>query len=86
MDNQEVIQPFVKLPEWFKRETPVGTYHPDWAIVKQDDDMLYLVRETKATKDFLKLRNSEADKVRCGKRHFEALSVDFDVIVNANEV
>ena len=49
-------------------------------------ETLYLVRETKGTKDFLKLRNAEADKVNCGKRHFEALGVPFDVVVSADEV
>jgi len=44
------------------------------------------VRETKSTRDFLKLRNSEADKVRCGARHFEALGVPFGVVVSADEV
>ena len=41
---------------------------------------LYLVRETKSTKDFLKLRTTEADKVRCGQQHFKALGVPFDVV------
>jgi restriction endonuclease len=50
---------------------PVGKYNPDWAILKEGDQTLYLVRETKGTTDFLKLRTSEADKVRCGQRHFE---------------
>jgi type III restriction enzyme len=86
LDKREDIKLFVKLPEWFKIDTPIGTYNPDWAIVKHNDEDLYLVRETKATKDFLKLRNSEADKVRCGKRHFEALHVDFNVVVSASEV
>jgi type III restriction enzyme len=86
LDKREDVKLFVKLPNWFKIDTPVGTYNPDWAIVKHHDDTLYLVRETKATKDFLKLRNSEADKVRCGKRHFEAIGVDFDVVVSASEV
>ena len=45
-----------------------------------------LVRETKATRDFLKLRTSEADKVRCGQRHFEALGIPFAVAVSADEV
>ena len=39
-------------------DTPVGKYNPDWAIVKHDDQTLYLVRETKSTKDFLKLRTA----------------------------
>ena len=65
---------------------PVGKYNPDWAILKHDDTVLYLVRETKGTKNFEKLRNSEAEKIRCGRRHFEALSVDFGVPVTAADL
>ena len=76
----------MKLPDWFHVDTPVGQYTPDWAILKHGDETLYLVRETKSTKDFLKLRSSEADKVRCGERHFEALGVPFAVAVTADDV
>jgi type III restriction enzyme len=86
LDQREDIRLFVKLPDWFKVETPVGTYNPDWAIVKHHDETVYLVRETKGTKDFLKLRTAEADKVRCGQRHFEALGVPFAVVTSANDV
>ena len=58
----------------------------DWAILKHNGQALYLVRETKGTRDFLKLRTSEADKVRCGQKHFEALGVPFAVAVTADEV
>jgi type III restriction enzyme len=61
-------------------------YNPDWAIVKQDGQALYLVRETKGTRDFLKLRTSEVDKLRCGQKHFEAIGVSFAVVVSADEV
>jgi type III restriction enzyme len=67
-------------------ETPLGPYNPDWAIVKEDHETLYLVRETKGTRDFLKLRTSEADKVRCGEKHFQALGVSFGVAVTASDV
>jgi type III restriction enzyme len=86
LDEREDIKLFVKLPDWFKVETPVGTYNPDWAIVKREDQTIYLVKETKGTKDFLKLRTTEADKVRCGQRHFETLGVPFAVAVTADEV
>jgi type III restriction enzyme len=86
LDQREDIRLFVKLPDWFKVDTPVGGYNPDWAIVKHGDETVYLVRETKGTKDFLKLRTTEADKVRCGQRHFEALGVSFAVAVSADEV
>jgi type III restriction enzyme len=86
LDARPEIKLFLKLPRWFKIDTPVGTYNPDWAIVKHDDQTLYLVRETKATRDSLKLRSTEADKVHCGRKHFEELGVDFDVVVSADEV
>ena len=86
LDKRADIKLFVKLPDWFKVETPIGTYNPDWAILKHDDTVLYLVRETKGTKDFEKLRNIEADKIRCGRKHFETLKVDFDVVTSAKEI
>jgi len=86
LDDRDDIRLFVKLPNWFKVETPVGQYNPDWAILKHYDQTVYLVRETKGTKDFLKLRTTEADKVRCGQKHFETLDVPFAVAVTADEV
>jgi type III restriction enzyme len=86
LDNRTDIKLFVKLPRWFKVETPIGEYNPDWAIVKHFDETIYLVRETKSTKNFEKLRNYEADKIRCGRKHFEAIGADFDVVISANEI
>ena len=86
LDQREDIKLFVKLPRWFVIDTPVGKYNPDWAIMKHDVKSLYLVRETKGTRDFLKLRNSEADKVRCGARHFNSIGVPFAVVTSADQV
>jgi len=89
MDSREDILVFVKLPKWFKVDTPVGTYNPDWAIVKRDregENKLYLVRETKGTKDMNKVRPDERDKIRCGVKHFEALGVDYAYAVSGDEV
>ncbi len=86
LDQRDDIRLFVKLPGWFKVETPVGAYNPDWAIVKHEDETIYMVRETKSNRDYLKLRTSEADKVRCGQRHFNALGVPFAVVVAADEI
>jgi type III restriction enzyme len=88
LDQREDIKLFIKLPDKFAIDTPVGKYIPDWAIVKQNDDTIYMVRETKGVKkeQFLKLRTSEADKIRCGEKHFEALGVSFDVAIDGNDV
>lgn len=86
MSSREDIKLFIKLPGWFKIDTPMGTYNPDWAIVKEEDEKLYLVRETKSTKEQLKLRGTEWAKIQCGRSHFDALEVDFDYVISANEI
>jgi type III restriction enzyme len=86
LNDRDDIKLFVKLPNWFKIDTPLGTYNPDWAIVKDDGRLLYLARETKSNLNFLKLRTTEADKVRCGFRHFDAIGVHFDVVNSADQV
>jgi type III restriction enzyme len=87
LDKREDIKLFVKLPKWFLIDTPLGKYNPDWAILKHDDTVLYLVQETKGTKNYEKLpHNKEAEKLRCGRRHFEAIGADYDVVTSAAEV
>lgn len=86
MSTRTDIRLFIKLPSWFQVETPIGTYNPDWAIVRHDDEKVYLVRETKSTKEQLKLRGSEWAKIQCGRAHFGALGVDFGHVVSADEV
>lgn len=75
-EDRQDIQFYLKLPPWFKIQTPLGTYNPDWALVKQEaesESKLYLVRETKSTLRQFDLRNSEEMKICCGKAHFDAL-------------
>jgi type III restriction enzyme len=88
LDKRGDVKLFVKLPDWFKIQTPLGTYNPDWAIVKHEDDVLYLVKETKGTIDYSHLRNNEEQKIECGKRHFNALEtgVNFGVAVYPSQV
>lgn len=85
-DDLEEVRLFVKLPRWFTVETPVGSYNPDWAIVKVDDPKVYPVRETKGNTDLLKLRTVEADKIRCGREHFKELGVDFNVVASVTDL
>ena len=76
---------YTKLPGWFKINTPIGGYNPDWAILLRDDKegkKLYFVVETKRNADPNAIRPTEKDKIRCGKKHFNALnqSVEFEAI------
>lgn len=78
--NEGGVAFYFKLPGWFKIPTPLGNYNPDWAVVKQVQDKVYFVAETKNTGkgiqagvDTDKLRQNERLKIECGKRHFAAL-------------
>jgi len=81
LDNRNDVKLFVKLPPKFVVETPLGKYNPDWAIVIDDGNgsKLYLVRETKFGIDFENLRLSERQNIECGRKHFDAIGVDFEI-------
>ncbi|KXZ40182.1 type III restriction enzyme [Alkalithermobacter thermoalcaliphilus JW-YL-7 = DSM 7308] len=74
-ENNKSIKLYAKLPSWFTIPTPLGSYNPDWAVLIDVDgkDKLYFVLETKANTMFDALRPTESAKIKCGKRHFEAL-------------
>lgn len=83
LDKDPDVKLFVKLPNWFKIETPLGYYNPDWALVieKDNEEKLYFVVETKGTTDKEGLREKEEGKITCGKKHFEALNLNVELPV-----
>jgi len=88
LDSREDVKLFMKLPDKFKIDTPVGTYNPDWAIIKQVDghDYIYMIRETKSTRDEMKLRPTEKAKIDAATKHFAAIginagSIDYEVSI-----
>jgi type III restriction enzyme len=86
LDSNENVKLFVKLPSWFKIDTPIGPYNPDWAFVTEREEKLYFVRETKGTLDNEERRNKENQKIACGRHHFSALGVNYDVVTSLAEV
>ena len=90
LDRDPDVKMFFKIPDRFKVETPIGTYNPDWAVyfVKNGEEKLYFILETKGSTNFMDLRTREQLKIRCGKKHFEALSdgVEMQVATNWTEV
>ena len=86
LDNNENVKVFVKLPAWFRIDTPIGPYNPDWAFVTEREEKLYFVRETKSTLDSEERRSRENQKIACGRKHFGALGVDYDVVTSLSEV
>ena len=78
LDSREDVKFFMKLPDKFKIETPVGPYNPDWAIIKQDQDgtdRIYMIRETKSTLDESKRRPTENAKIKAATEHFKQLGI-----------
>ncbi len=79
------IKFFLKLPDWFKIDTPLGeNYNPDRAILLEKNwtDKLYFVIETKSTDVERERRGNENYKIRCWEKHFEAIGTGvkyFDV-------
>jgi type III restriction enzyme len=86
LDSNENVKLFVKLPSWFKIDTPIGTYNPDWAFVTEREQKLYFVRETKSSIDSEERRTKENQKIACGRRHFDSLGVDYAVVTSLSEV
>ena len=86
LDNNESVKLFVKLPGWFRIDTPIGPYNPDWAFVTERERKLYFVRETKGTLDSEDRRTKENEKIACGRKHFGALGVDYDVATSLSDV
>jgi type III restriction enzyme len=92
LNGRNDIKLFFKLPDWFKIETPLGTYNPDWAIVKEDEsgqNKVYLVRETKGTTVWLKIPEIQRRKIHCGKAHFKAIGFkdeEYAWVATAGEV
>ena len=74
-ETSDNVKVFTKLPSWFKIDTPLGTYNPDWALVWDDgnEQKLYFVVETKGGLFDDAIKPTEKAKIACGKKHFEAI-------------
>ena len=92
LEKDEKVKLYLKLPEWFKINTPIGGYNPDWAVLIEDNGQrkMYFVVETKGNVDVgnlhRSLKQSEQDKIKCGKKHFEALNTGIELTVTDNYI
>lgn len=82
LEQASEVKLYAKLPAWFKIDTPLGSYNPDWAVlIDKDDGMgdhLYFVVETKSSIFSDDLRATEQAKINCGIEHFKALAKDLN--------
>ncbi len=77
LEDSAAVRVFAKLPSAFRVTTPLGTYNPDWAIVRETEEgqTVYLISESKGNLNTL--RDAEKGQIACGKAHFAALDVPF---------
>jgi len=100
LEGRDDVRLYLKLPYWFSLPTPVGDYHPDWAVVMDGPEesgkpVLYLVTETKSSTNKDDLRPDEWRKIQCGAAHFGSKQyhkpgalegVDYRVVTQASEL
>lgn len=85
-NENEEVKLFTKLPNWFKINTPLGSYNPDWAVLieKESEEKLYFVVESKGSLFTDDLRDTEKAKIECGKRHFKEIASDISFVQSNN--
>lgn len=85
LDTNKDVAVYVKLPDGFYINTPVGHYNPDWAIAFYEGTVkhIYFVAETKGAMSSMQLRLIEESKIHCAREHFKAISgekIKYDVV------
>ena len=85
-NENENVKLFTKLPSWFKINTPLGTYNPDWAVLieKDNEEKLYFVVESKGSDLGLDIKTQESSKIECAKKHFEEISSKVNLVQSHN--
>lgn len=85
-NENENVKLFTKLPSWFKINTPLGSYNPDWAVLieKENEEKLYFVVESKGSGLGLDIKTSESSKIECAKKHFSEISQDVKFVQSEN--
>lgn len=91
LDTCEDVAVYVKLPNGFYINTPVGHYNPDWAISFKKGTVkhIYFIAETKGSMDTMQLKEMESSKIHCAREHFKAISSDsvkYDVVHTYEEL
>ena len=78
-DNTPSVKLLVKLPKGsedkFHINTPIGKYTPDFALLINGNNKLYMIFEVKSKKP-KELSDEEKFKIQCAVKHFEKLGFD----------
>ena len=78
-DNSLQVELLVKLPKGsedkFHINTPIGKYTPDFALLVNGNNKLYMIFEVKSKKP-KELSDEEKFKIKCAVKHFQQLGFD----------
>ena len=78
---------FTKLPKKFKIKTPLGTYNPDFAIIKFDDSEGSFIVETKGSDKKRDSRTREDWQIEYAKKHFKLIDLKYkNRITNCKDI
>ncbi|MDQ7066619.1 MAG: hypothetical protein Q9M40_00635 [Sulfurimonas sp.] len=77
---------FTKLPSRFKIKTPLGTYNPDFAVIKHDESEGSFIIETKGSTKESELRGREKWQIAYARKHFELLNIKYKKKTDCNEI
>jgi type III restriction enzyme len=85
LENNRDVSFYCKLPGWFKIDTPLGGYNPDWAVAFHGDERVYFVSETKAENNLTgaHLTDMEKRKIKSARAHFKTLGVPYIAPTNS---
>lgn len=84
IDGENRVRCFVKLPQWYKIPTPIGSYNPDWALVIEKRSLengeattYHFVIETKGFQaNQPVIDEEERAKIACAVAHFKAIGLE----------
>ena len=77
---------FTKLPKRFKIKTPLGTYNPDFAVIKHDENEGSFIIETKGTEKERDLRGREKWQIAYAKKHFKLIDVKYQKKTKCDDI
>jgi type III restriction enzyme len=91
IDGENRVRCFIKLPDWYKIQTPVGPYNPDWALVIEKRSIdegeattYHFVVETKGFQENQPvLDDEERAKIACAIAHFKAIGLEEYYVTDA---
>lgn len=85
-NRNEKVKLFTKLPKWFKINTPLGSYNPDWALLieEENEEKLYFVVESKGSDLGIDIKTAESSKITCAKKHFAEISTEVTLVQSNN--